>query len=115
MNPDYLWLADALQFLTFFVVGPAIAIAIAYAVWRGKLQNSNPERCGILCFVSGVIAVLLFGFAKWINADIRTPEYLLQLACFLLSGLLFGVFMGYGCAVLLGFWRWHKTTRLKGK
>jgi hypothetical protein len=31
MNPDYLWLTGAMQLLTLFVVGPVIAIAIAYA------------------------------------------------------------------------------------
>ena len=61
---------------------------------------------------SGVIASLLLGFAKWINADVRTPQYFLQLACVLVSGLLFGVLMGSGFSVLLCLWRWHKATRL---
>jgi hypothetical protein len=112
MNPDYLWLTGALELLTFFVVGPVLAIAIAYAAWRGKPQNFNPERYGIVCIASGVTAFLLFGFAKWMNADVRTTQYFLQLACVLLSGLLFGVFMGCGFPVLLRLWRWHKTTRL---
>lgn len=112
MNPQYLWLTGAMELLTFFVVGPALAIAIAYAGWKGKLQNFNTKRYAIVCVASGVSAFLLFAFAKWLNADVRTPQYCLQLACVLLSGLLFGVCMGCGFPVLLGIWRWHKATRL---
>ncbi len=112
MNPDYLWLTGAIELLTFFGVGPALAIAIAYAAWKGKLKNLDAGRCGILCVASGVTASLLCGFVKWMNADVRTPQYFLQFGCFVLSGLLFGVFMGTGFSVLLCLWRWHKATRL---
>ena len=69
MNPDYLWLTGALQLLTLFVVRPVIAVAIAYAAWRQKPQNFNPQRYGMLCVASGVTASLLLVLAKWINAD----------------------------------------------
>ncbi len=112
MNPDYLWLTGAMQLLTFFVVGPVLAIAIAYAAWRGKPRNFNHRRYGTVCVASSVTACLLFGFAKWMNADVRTSQYFLQLTCVLLSGLLFGVGMGSFFPVLLHLWGWHKTTRL---
>jgi surface polysaccharide O-acyltransferase-like enzyme len=112
MNPDYLWLTGALQLLTLFIVGPIIAIAIAYASWRRKPQNFNPKRYGMLCVASGVSASLMLVLAKWINADVRTPQYFLQLACALLGGLLLGVGMGCFFPVLLHVWRWHNTTRL---
>jgi hypothetical protein len=102
-----------MQLLTFFVVGPVLAIAIAYAAWRGNPQDFNRERYRMVCVASGITAFLLFGFAKWMNADVRTAQYFLQLACVLLSGLLVGVSMGCGFSVLLGLWRWHNTTRLK--
>jgi len=114
MNPDYLWLTGAMQLLTFFVAGPVVAVVIAYAAWREKPRNFSPQRYGMVCAASGVIASLLLGFAKWINADVRTPQDFLQLACVLVSGLLFGVFMGSGFSVFLCLWRWHKATRLKG-
>jgi hypothetical protein len=112
MNPKYLWLADALQLLVFLVVGPVLAIAIAYAAWRGKPQRFTGERFGMVCVASGVAAVLMLVCAKWINADVRQPQYFLQLACMLLSGLLFGVYMGCGGVLLLRMWHWHKATRL---
>jgi len=94
MNLDFLWLTGALQLLVLFVVGPVIAIAIAYAAWRQKPQNFNPKRYGMSCVASGVIASLLLGVAKWINADVRTAQYFLQLACVLSGGLLLGVGVG---------------------
>jgi hypothetical protein len=111
MNPEYLWFADAIQLLTLFVVGPVLAIAIAYAAWRGKPESFSPKRYGIVCVACGVSASLLFLMAKWMNADVRTAQYFVQLACVLLAGMLLGV--GRGCAfpVVLAFWRWHKTTR----
>ncbi len=113
MNPNYLVLTGALQLLTFFVIGPAIGIAIASATWQGKSQKFNPEHYGMLCVASGMAALLLFGFAKWMNADFRTAQYLLQVACVLLAGLSFGVCMGSGFSVLLRTWRGRKTTRIR--
>jgi len=113
MNPDYLWLTGAMQLLSLFVVGPVLAIVIAYAAWRGKPQNFTRERYRTIWVVSGATALLLLGFAKWMNADVRTPQYFLQLTCVLLAGLLFGVSGGCGFSVLLAMWRWHKATRLK--
>ena len=54
---------------------------------------------------------MLFGVVKWWDADIRTPQYFLQLACALLSLLLFGVCVGYFFCVLLRIWHWHNSTR----
>ena len=112
MNPEYLWLTYAMQLLTFFGIGPALAIAITYKAWRGKSQNFNLQRYGVLCVTSGVAASLLLGFAKWINADVRTATYFLQLVCVLVSGVLFGVCMGCGGSLLLRLWHWHKATHL---
>ena len=89
-----------MELLTWLVVGPAIAIGIAYAGWRGKLQKFGLEQYGIVCIVSGVAAPLLLMFAQWMKADVRTPQYFLQLSCVLRGGLLFGVFMGCGFSVL---------------
>jgi len=101
-----------MQFLTLFLVGPALAIAIPYGMWLGKPWGLNPNRSRMYCVLSGLAGVSLFAIAKWIDADVRTPQYFLQLACFLLSGPLFGVFMGCGFCQFLLLWGWHTTTRL---
>jgi hypothetical protein len=111
MNPhDYLWLTEGLELLAFFVLQPAIAIAIAYKAWRGEPQNLG--RYGLPCFASGVAAGVLVVFAKWLNADVRTVTYLLQVACFVLGFSLFGVCMGCGFSLLLRIANWHKSTRI---
>jgi undecaprenyl pyrophosphate phosphatase UppP len=112
MNPEYLWLTGALQLLSFFVIGPILAMAIAYAAWRGKLQSFKSERYVMVWVACGVAAVLLFVCAKRINADVRQTQYFFQLACMLLSGLLFGVSMGCCGVVISRLWLWHKATRL---
>ncbi len=112
MNPKYLWVTDAVQLLTLFVVGPAIAIVIAYAACREKPQIFNAKRYGMVCVASGVTASLLLLLAKWINADIRTPQYFVQLTCVVIGLLLFFVGMGSFFPVLLHVWRCHKATRL---
>jgi hypothetical protein len=112
MNPDYIWLSDAIAAVTFFVVGPILAVGIAYRARRTKPQDFSPKRYGILCAGSGLAAVLLLEFVQWMNADVRTPQYFGQLACVLLSGLLFGVCMGCCFLLILHVWRWHQASRL---
>lgn len=99
MNPDYLWVTGAMQLLTFFVVAPMLGIAVGYAAWQGKPQSFNREKYGIAGVASGTTALLLFAYARHMNADVRSPQYFAQLACVLLSGLVFGVFMGCGIGV----------------
>src|SRR5580765_1935554 len=56
-----------------------------------KATELQPQAVRDVVVASGVIASLLLGVAKWINADVRTPQYFLQLACVLSGGLLLGV------------------------
>ncbi|HKR32330.1 MAG TPA: hypothetical protein VJT08_17745, partial [Terriglobales bacterium] len=112
MNPDYMWIAETMELLSFFFVGPLLAISVAYLAWRGRPHSFGPKGYTIVCLASGVTALLLLQLAKWINADVRTPQYFVQLASILLSGLLIGIFVGSGFSVLFKIWRWHKTTRL---
>ncbi|HET7441845.1 MAG TPA: hypothetical protein VFJ47_11135 [Terriglobales bacterium] len=113
MNPDYLWFTGTIELVTLFVIAPLVSIVIAYAAWQGKPWNFNSGRYGVVCVASVVIAVVMFVFAKWMNADVRTAAYLLQLTCFLLSFLLLGVGAGCVVPVLLRAWGWHKASRLR--
>jgi hypothetical protein len=113
MNPHYLWMTEGLELLTLFVIGPALGIVIAYRAWREKRHNHDSRRYGTRCIALGLAALLLFGFAKWLNADVRTAQYFLQLVSFLLSILSFSACTGYFFSVLLDLWEWQKTTRLQ--
>jgi hypothetical protein len=107
MIPHYHWLTEGSELITLFFIGPALAIAIAYKAWR---ERAIAKQHGMRCVASGGAALVLFGVAKWLDADIRTPQYFLQLACALLSFLLFGSCVGYFFSVLLRMWHWHNST-----
>jgi len=108
MNPHYHWLTEGVELLSFFLFAPALAILIAYKGWR---ERDNPKGYGMRCVASGGTAAVLFCVARWMDADIRTPQYLVQWACVVLIVLLLGVCAGSFFAVLLGIWHWHKSTR----
>jgi hypothetical protein len=113
MNPHFLWLTEGLELLSFLVLGPVLAIVIAYRTWRKKESVSIAKRYGVRCAAFAALSLLLFAVAKWMNADVRTPQYFLQLTCVLLCFLSFGLAQGYFFSVLLDLWRWHNGTRLK--
>lgn len=113
MNPHYLWLTEGLELLTFVVFGPVLAIVIAYRCWRNREATPEPKRYVRRCVAFAVLSILLFALAKRIDADVRTPQYFLQLTCVLLCFLSFGLAQGYLFSVLLDMWRWHNSTRLK--
>jgi hypothetical protein len=108
MNAHYHWLTEGLELITFFFITPALAILIACKAWR---ERANPKQYGVRCAASGGGALVLFGVAKWLEADIRTPLYFLQLACALISFLLLGVCVGYSFSALLRMWHWHNSNR----
>jgi hypothetical protein len=113
MNPHYLWLTEGLELLTLFAFGPALGAFVAYRAWREGRHNPVPQRHGTRCVALGLAALLLFGFAKWLNADVRAPQYFLQLASFLLSILAFNACWGFFFSVLLDLWKWQKATRMR--
>ena len=107
MNPHYHWITEGVELLSFFLFAPVLTILVAYKGWR---ERADPKQYGVRCIASGGTAVALFGVAKWINADIRTPQYLAQWACIVLSLLLVGVCAGWLFSVLISIWHWHKST-----
>jgi uncharacterized membrane protein len=94
-----LWVEARLFLFAFFVVVPSIAALIAYAAWKGKPKNFNREMYG-MAFVATVAASgFLMVYAQRMQADVRTWQYLLQIACFGLGAPLFGVAGGCGVGV----------------
>jgi hypothetical protein len=95
-----LWIEAGLLLFTFFVVVPSIAAAIAYAAWKGIPKNFNREMYGMAFFATVSASGFLMVYAQRMQADVRTWQYLLQIACFGLGALLFGVAGGCGVGVV---------------
>jgi hypothetical protein len=91
------WIVDGLLLFTLFVVVAAIAVAIGYAAWKGKPKRFDREMSWMSFIASGAVGGFLMVYAQRMQADVRTWQYLLQLACFGLGALLFGV--AGGCMV----------------
>ena len=109
MNPHYLWLTESLEVLTILGIAPAVAIVIALRTWR----DARPGSHVMSCVASGGVAFVLIGFAQWMNADIRSPLFFLQLACTITGFVLLGVWMGYGFSLLVGLLRFHNSSKLQ--
>lgn len=92
-------IVDGFLFLSVFAGIPTIAATIGYAAWKGGLKSFSRDT-----FVLGFIATLMVSafvivYAQRMHADVRTWQYLLQLACFELGVLLVGIAGGCGIAI----------------
>ena len=92
-------IVDGLLFLALFMGVPAIAAGTGYAALKGRPKNFDHES-----YAMGFVACLLASgfllvYAQRTQADVRTWQYLLQLACFGLGLLLFGIAGGCGIGI----------------
>jgi len=116
--PLPIWVEAALFFLAFFVVVPAIAAVIGYAAWRGTPRNWDRSMYWTALAVSITASGFLMVYAGRMQADVRTWQYLAQIALFGLGLLLFGV--AGGCMVGIFAYRrgrgpiWRKVTHRSG-
>jgi len=109
MNPRYLSIVDGLLLFALFVGAPSISAAIGYAAWKGKPKTFDRERYGLAAITSGAAGTFLIVYTQRMQADVRTPQYLLQLTFFALAALLLGI--AGGCAVgIFTFRRNQKIT-----
>jgi hypothetical protein len=104
-----LWLEAGLLLLTFFAVVPLIAAAIGYAAWKGKPKNFSREMYWTAFAAAGAASLFLMVYAQRMHADVRTWQYLLQIACFGLGALLFAV--AGGCLVGIFTYRRNPLTQ----
>jgi uncharacterized membrane protein len=97
--PLPIWIEATLFFLVFFGVVPAVAVVIGYAAWRGKPENWDRSMYWTAFAVSVMASGFLMVYAQRMQADIRTPQYIIQIALFGLGAVLFGV--AGGCMVAI--------------
>lgn len=95
--PLPIWVEAPLFLLVFFVVVPAIAAVIGYAAWRGKPKNWDRSTYWTAFAVSVIASGFLMVYAQRMQADVRTPQYIVEIALFGLGAVLFGV--AGGCMV----------------
>ena len=70
---------------------PCIAAVIGFAAWNGKPKNFD-RHSYVLGFVATMlVSFIILGFATNMHADIRTWQYALEIACFTLGAITFGV------------------------
>jgi multisubunit Na+/H+ antiporter MnhG subunit len=104
-----LWLDAVLLVLAFFLAVPAIAVAIGYAAWKGKPQNFSRGMYWTAFVAAIAVSLFLMVYAQRMHADVRTWQYLVQIACFGLGVLVFGV--AGGCMVGIFTYRRRPGTR----
>ena len=86
-----LWFGAGFLLCSFFIVVPSIAAAIGYAAWKGKPSNFDREMYWTAFAAATGVSLFLMVLAQRMHADVRTWQYLAQLALFGLGALLFGV------------------------
>ena len=111
MNPHYLWLTERLESFNVLLVRTSTCDCHCVQVLAEEGPNSKLHGTRCVAFITSFI--LLFVLAKWIDADVRTPQYFLQLTCVLLSFLSFGLAQGYLFFRLARPRIPHNATRLK--
>ncbi len=97
MDPRYLPIVDGLLLFALFVGAPSISAAIGYVAWKGKPNGFDRERFGLSAITAGAPGIALVVYAQRMQANVRTAQYLLQLACFVLGVVLLEV--AGGCFV----------------
>jgi uncharacterized membrane protein len=108
MDPRYLPIVDGLLLFALFVGAPSISAAIGYVAWKGKPNGFDRERYGLSAITAGAPGIALMVYTQRMRVDVRTQEYLLQLACFALSVVLLGV--AGGCFVGVFTYRRRQTS-----
>jgi hypothetical protein len=102
--------------------GPVDSCGNAYAAWKGKPKSFDRES-HVLGFVACILASgFLLVYAQRMHADVRTWQYLMQIACGGLGLLLFGIAMGCGIGIFTCRRRsgpqeplkWHREIHFSG-
>ena len=101
------WVEAASLLFAFFIIVPSTAAVIGYAAWKGKPKSFDRSMYWTAFAAATGVSVFLMVVAKRMQADVRTWQYLVQMACFGVSILLFGV--AGGC--MIGIFTYRRGVR----
>jgi hypothetical protein len=102
MNPALsMRIGEVTFFFTFLVAMPSVTAAIAYAAWHGKPKNFDRSMFFTAFASAGAASLLMIVYAQRMQADVRTWQYAIQVALFVLGLLLFAVAGGCGLGIFL--------------
>ena len=107
MSKSRLWSEAGILIFALSLMVPSIVAAIGYAAWNGKPRNYSREMFFTSFVLVGGVSGALLAYVIQMRADIRTWEYLLQVACFGLGTILMGV--AGGCMV--GIFAYRRSSR----
>jgi NhaP-type Na+/H+ or K+/H+ antiporter len=98
MDPTFAMRVGEVIYLSmFFLVVPLVVAGIAYAAWRGKPRSWDRSMFFTAFASAGAVSAFLITYAIKMQADVRTSQYAIQVAFFVLGLLLFAI--AGGCAV----------------
>ena len=107
MSKIHLWTEAGIILFAFLLIVPSTAALIGYAAWNGKPRNYSREMFLTSFVLVGRVSGILLAYAIQMRADIRTWEYLLQVACFGLGTIPMGV--AGGC--MIGVFAYRRSSR----
>lgn len=86
---------------TMFLGAPFISLVVGYRTYKGWPRTFNRQTFFLLFLLTLAAASVLLVSAQRLNADVRTPLFLLQVLCFELGAVLFGVAGGWLLGIFL--------------
>jgi hypothetical protein len=100
MDPTFaMRLGEAIYLFMFFLIVPLVIAGIAYAAWRGKPRSWGRSMFFTAFASAGAVSAFLMTYAIKMQADVRTWQYAIQVALFVLGLLLFDIAGGCGVAI----------------
>lgn len=102
MDPTFaIRVGETIYLSMFFLVVPIVTAGVAYAAWRGKPRSWDRSMFFTAFASAGAVSAFLITYAIKMQADVRTWQYAMQVALFVLGLLLFAIAGGCGLGIFL--------------